>query len=430
MTKHPGIGILSPQGNHGYRLKYRDPEDDKIKRPTLPARMQGDTVKARKQREDHAIRKSIWLQRAALKAEDEPETNLVPLKLRDGVQSFYDSRGSDRTVETYGEGCERFLRYLEKQKPPVRTTDKIRIRHLTGFNTTVGKVKGRTATTRNKWRRSTKTMLRFWVGMDATRLSSDKIRDALKAEVAPTDPVECLKERQIQQSLRAAIAHDQDTYSMTRREKAGKVGKGGTLRYDPIAPFTLFMFLSGLRRGAALRLRWEDVDLEWADRTGVVGRLHVRSASSKTKQGRPVTLSVSPLLRKLLVAQKVRTGGHPTARVFPDLTEDGAIKAKLRLRKAHGAPAAFSWQECRRVCTTYLVNSAIFPSPILQTARHMGHSPDVLERYYAGQRPDLDENARTLGELYGIRKLGNQIVSSIASPSDHDASVSRIAASK
>jgi integrase len=82
-----------------------------------------------------------------------------------------------------------------------------------------------------------------------------------------------------------------------------------TARYAPIAPLILFVGLSGCRFGEAIDLTWDRVDLDALDATGKAVREIYIDSSSKTAKARTIGLEVSPTLRKLLAAQRMKTGG-------------------------------------------------------------------------------------------------------------------------
>jgi integrase len=64
-----------------------------------------------------------------------------------------------------------------------------------------------------------------------------------------------------------------------------------------------------MRRGEALGLTWADVDLDALDSHGkVVGEIRLRAEATKTHRARTIGPEVSPALRALLAAMKLRTG--------------------------------------------------------------------------------------------------------------------------
>ena len=66
------------------------------------------------------------------------------------------------------------------------------------------------------------------------------------------------------------------TFKATRTEHRGEAPEGTTPKYPPIAAFVLYVLLTGCRLGEALRVTWEDIDLE-------DGNIHI-GTESKTSQ--------------------------------------------------------------------------------------------------------------------------------------------------
>jgi integrase len=162
----------------------------------------------------------------------------------------------------------------------------------------------------------------------------------------------------------------------------------------------MFLLLSGCRRGEALGLRWADVDLDAMDHQGRrVGEIRLRAEATKTKHARVIGLEVSPVLRRLLAALKLRAsegdgfvfGGEE--RYTHDLIE----AARARLMEECGAPA-FTWQVLRSSCATYLTNAPGIwgAATVFLSARQLGHSVAVAERHYLGVMRGISRDARSL----------------------------------
>jgi integrase len=234
----------------------------------------------------------------------------------------------------------------------------------------------------------------------------------IKQEDAPTELRDFLTPAKVRKLLEACERHDAATYSMTRREKIAGL-KAGTPRYQPISGFALFVLLTGCRLGEALGLDWKDVDLDAVDHSGkATGQFQIRGSASKTKKPRTVSLNVSPALRRLMAAQKLRAAGR--GKVW-DVTADEAKGALKRLRKDFGAPASFSWQALRRTCSTYLVNSSIFGSASAYlAARQLGHGVEVMERNYSGLVHGIDPALRDLESVLGIKEHAARIVKQVS----------------
>jgi integrase len=264
----------------------------------------------------------------------------------------------------------------------------------------------RSAVSVNRELRSIKTLLNAWrLAGIMPQVDRDAIADALKALPVTHEQPAYLSSAKLGKLLGAAVRHDRATYVETRNEHAGIGTKGTTLRYVPIAPFVAFLLLTGCRRGEALGLKWSDVDLDAVDAQGtVVGEIRLRGENTKTRRARTIGLEVSPALRALLAAMKLRTA-KDTVHVFELRGDDGpepytvdlVEAARKRLAREYGAPA-FDWQTLRSTCATYLTNApAIFgAATVFMSARQLGHSVAVAERHYLGVHRGIAASARTL----------------------------------
>lgn len=287
----------------------------------------------------------------------------------------------------------------------------------------------RSAVAVNQDLRALTTILRYLADADAlARLTPDDLRRALKRQPVASDAVEFLSASHCKKLLEAALRHDAAT--MISREEEARLRReaaargitrlamaelrptGTTPRHKQIAPFVLFMLLTGMRLGEALRVEWSSVDLDFTDNNGApVGVIKLGSRSVKTKRGRVVGLDVSPVLRSLLAAMKLARGGKGS--MF-GLSTAGAESAAGRLRDTYGAPD-FTWQMLRRTCATYLVNApAIFGAASAhRSAAQLGHSVAVSEKHYLGAVQGISRDAHSLEAALGIEKLAAQIVARV-----------------
>jgi hypothetical protein len=80
------------------------------------------------------------------------------------------------------------------------------------------------------------------------------------------------------------------------------------------------------------------------------------------------------------------------------LTRGTADAAGKRLIAEYGAPKGFGWQMLRRTCGTFLTNApGIFgASSAYRSAKQLGHSVTVAERYYVDVARGIPREARTL----------------------------------
>jgi integrase len=418
-SPHPGVVLkqrLLPSGARGWRARFTDPDTGretyvKLDLTALP------TQEARKL---WAVRKSKELAKRAM--EIEAGGARVRAKALQEAVSEYEQNAEHRlrakTLETYGLAFER-LRQWAKREGVEKTADLTHARlaslrdYLISAPRREVKRGGRHAerhdgnrkrgpVTVNRELRSLKTLFHSWRQAGLTRLSSDDITDTMKALPTPREQPEYLTPAQLQKLLEAAMRHDEAVFDETREEHRGLRPRGTTRRYEPIAAFAAFLVLTGCRRGEALGLTWADVDLEALDSQGrTVGEIRLRAANTKTHRARTIGLEVSPTLRALLAAMKLRAGRdadslHVCGGAEP-YTVDLVETARARLVAEYGAPK-FDWQMLRSTCATYLTNApGIFHSAtVFMSASQLGHSVAIAERHYLGVHRGIPKDAHTL----------------------------------
>jgi integrase len=430
-SKHPGVVIvmnMTPSGNVRYQARWVDPETGKTKWGSL-AKQKSDTARrqwAKKKAE------SIAAVRAEMSAGFSRPTHTEP---KDAVQAFLDAKRPElrpRTIETYEEDLERFKRAATdlgimeveeitgprlqeirdalvgvKRKAPSRGRGK-------GQGAKKVSRKRRSPATCNRELRTLKATMNYWRRLGLVpHLDRDAITDCLKPLRTEKPRPSCLPSTDLQKLLQAAQRHDAQRFEMTRAEKDGEREMGTTARYTPLAPFVAFVLLTGCRLGEALNLKWSQVNLDAPDEDGKpVGEILLEATATKTRETRIVDLAVSPRLRALLASAKLMAGSHPY--VFGGAepqTRSRMEAARRRVIKTFGAPV-FSWQKLRQTCGSYLTNaSGIFGSAsAYRSARQLGHSVTVAERYYIGLIRGIPREARTLDEAMRISDVLDTIL--------------------
>lgn len=412
-SPHPGVVLLErkwPSGRSTWRARYVDPETGARAFVTLDPTL---TTHEARTSWAKSLAAQLGRTRAELAAGIRPEPQPEPTTLDAAIATYLEGAAlAPKTLATYGLALAQLRAWAQHEgvtqtreltagrlaslrdwiiRAPKRTP-------VQGGKRGAQKAKGkpRSPVSINRELRTLGTVLGAWRRRELLSVSSDQIRDAMKRVPVPRELPTYLAPAEIKRLLEAALRHDAACFTETREEHAGLRAVGSTPRYPAIAPFVAFLLLTGCRRGEALALRWADVDLDALDASGnAVGELRLRAADVKTRTARVVGLEVSPALRRILAALRLRRG--KAERVFSELTEDAITSALRRLLGEYGAPD-FTWQILRSTCATYLVNApGIFgAASAFLAARQLGHSVVVAEKRYAGQLRGLPRDARTL----------------------------------
>jgi integrase len=423
--KHPGVVLLKPDPERriGHRVRYKNPDTGKVVKETLPEEL--TTVE---QREQWAVVKSKELAARRLALEG-GAVRATGIALKDAIERYFsahphlgartiaDTRSATNKLLTWAGNVGvqsaddltrarliAFREYLIKQ--PKRVVAK---KGKRGQRAATAQLRG--ANTVNGDLRKLRTALRYLRSAELLpKVNNDDLRDALKQLRVVVERIDFLKQADIAALLEAAVKHDAATFDETRDEHAGRKEKGTTPRHPAVAPFILFVLMTGTRLNEAVGLDWGQVDLDALNHEGKkVGEIHLLGRSVKTHQARTVDLEVSAALRALLVKLHKQRGGQ--GRVFT-LTEGLVEAAAKRLKADYGAPNSFTYQGLRRTCETYLVNApGIFgAASAYRAAKQLGHSVQVAEKHYLGLVRGIPRQARTLEAAMQIDKLAKGIV--------------------
>jgi integrase len=451
--KHPGVTLIRPEparervdsksgkvtrsGAMGWRVRYVEPDTGRAVKRALDRTL--TTIAAR---EDYCVKLSERLGRRRLELEaGSPRATGTAFK--DAIERYYEAHPNLRpkAVTAYKAATDKLVGFAKQHR--VRTVDDLDRRTLMRFREMIvnqpklhnaarggrgGKRTNgerRSAHSINRELRAVATVLRYLIDADLfAKLSHDDVRRCCKPLKVSTDRKEFLRPAQMRKLLAAALRHDGDTFKATRAEHGGDAPEGSTPKYPPIAPLVAFAALSGCRFGEAIDLTWNRVDLDALDASGnAVGEIYIDS-SSKTAKARTIGLEVSPALRKLLAALRLKTGGKGS--VF-GLTPGEARAAMKRLKTQYGAPDAAGWQILRVTVATFLCNAAgIYgsASPFMES-RQLGHSVITAEKFYVGLIRGIPIEAGTLETAMQIEPEVATITKTIGQVSKKRAAVTR-----
>jgi integrase len=428
-SQHPGVVIKQrklPSGATTYRARFTDPDTGREVYTSLDAlglsKREARTLWAKRKARTIATRRAELASGAPTKTQTTFDA---------AITGYLQGAGKllrASTLGTYTQAIEwlrvwaneRGLAYVESFSPTLLTALKDALvaadKHVVQKGARRGTRKPaaakRAPATTNTYLKNIKLLLNHFRARGLLPLlSKDAIGDALKPLPLPREQAEYLHPAQIRKLLEAAARHDAATFEETREEHAKRRIRGTTPRYAPIAQFTVFLLLTGCRRGEALALMWSDVDLDALDHDGRrVGEIRLKADATKTKHARTIGLEVSPALLAMLAAMKLKLrpndekpyvfGGASAYTV--DLIET----ARARMIEEFDAPK-FDWQMLRSTCATYLTNAqGIFGSAtVFMSARQLGHSVAVAERHYLNVHRGIPREARTLEGAMQIESL-------------------------
>jgi len=428
--KHPGVTVIkpNPKTQAGWRMRWEDPDSHKTVTKTFDHDLQGP--RADGQRHEEAYKKSVKLARRRRELEEGRATKRTNRGVKETLDLYFaehpDLRG--RTLKEYRKVTDQLVAWCDANG--IKNADGLDRTALYEFrghriNAPMRKaVKGgkrgervstgnrRGPRTINKEMTGIATVLNYLVKREAfSQLRLEDVAYATEFYNAKPKPHQIraarpLNVREIELLLEACIEHDEQTFSMTREERASG-DKGRTLRHEPIGPLVAFLLLTGMRAGEAVDAGGEGRPVEWSDVD--FDRAVIRIGEwSKTGNPRDVTMAESPMLQRILDAQHEVTGG--TGPIWP-MTYQQAEKARQRLIKEHGAPEAFSPQALRKSCVSFLASSpSVYgAASVFLAAKRTGHSVAVCEKHYANAVKVADPDATTIEGAMGVEELLDQI---------------------
>lgn len=435
---HRGVTLIRPneKARTGWRARYVDPDLEKTVWETLDPGL--DTVELR---EDWAARKAkgLALRRLELMG---GAPRAMGTGLASAMKRYFDDhpRLSEDTLTLYRSATNKFLAWATKAG--LESVDDLDKGKLVAFGAVLAKEpkrvskpggrRGERATAKNlrsahtvnRELRSIGSALRYLRRLGfLPKLSSDDIKDGFQKLKPQPKRIEYLKPHDLQRLLNAASKHDAETFAATRAEHAGERPRGTTRRYEPIAPAIVAALITGLRVSHLLALEWSDIDFDAPDDNGkAVGEI-VPQGGSATKRTGLIGLEISPGLRRLLAAMKLQSGGR--GKVFR-LTESECKAALKRLTTnkeddgktlTYGAPPGSTWQTFRKTCGCYLTNApGIFGSAsAYRSARQLGHSVQIAERYYVNVVRGIPKSARTVEAAMQITRQLERVIEAVTS---------------
>lgn len=400
-AKHAGVVLkrrVLPSGAISWRARLVDPDTGESKYETLPA-------------EDAATeeRRATWAVRRAEKLHERSTALAGGAAVKTGrsvedvVEQYFKDNGErlrDRTVTTYRVATSELVEFAKERRitsaDDLLSTTLAALRAWTlarprkGADPGAGKAARRSVVTANQRLRGLRTVLtELRRNGLVPMLTSDAIKDGLRAEKEPRSVPAPLKSHEIPRLLRAAMRHDAAMFKITREENRAGGTPGSTPKHEPVAPFVLFMLCTGMRRDEARTLRWDRVDLQHQP----AGAIHLRAGDVKTGRARLVDLKVSPTLQQLLTGMQLRAGDRPFVFGVDRESKDGEVTNQPwteeetkniyeRLERDYSAPK-FNWMKLRDTAATYLVNASVFgDATIYRAAKMLGHSVAVCESKY------------------------------------------------
>lgn len=164
--------------------------------------------------------------------------------------------------------------------------------------------------------------------------------------------------------VKAAGASHKDSLSREEVLCLIEVAESIKLNGQPIAPFLLFLVLTGMRRSEALDAEWSWIDGSF-----------IRVPAQRTKTNEKRLVPISRDLANLLTSMPRTT----SQKIFPAMT----IEVTRKFQDARKAAGIARPLKLHNIRDTFIVNAIMSGIPVLLVARIVGNSPAVIDRHYA-----------------------------------------------
>ncbi|HVY26148.1 MAG TPA: hypothetical protein VHB79_06330 [Polyangiaceae bacterium] len=130
---------------------------------------------------------------------------------------------------------------------------------------------------------------------------------------------------------------------------------------------------------------------------------------------------------------KLQSGGRGKVFRLTEAEGKAALK-RLTTKKGedgkftYGAPVGSTWQTFRKTCGCYLTNApGIFGSAsAYRSARQLGHSVQIAERYYVNVVRGIPRSARTVEAAMQITKQLERVIDAVTSVAPHERRLRRV----